>query len=412
MLKMHGCKIIQIFFIICLTLDLNSCYQKPEFTNQQTENKGNILIWHSFTNNDARVFESILNEYRSIHPNLKLVSEYVSEKNMSNQFVEQSQSGLGPDLAIIWYSHIYELSQKSIIIELDSKKINLSQYLPVTLNHIKLNNKIYALPFSIDVQVLCYDKNKIKNPAKTWSEILEQSKTGIKVGITSDFISSFWGVGSMGGKLLDKQGNLEFPKLAWSQWLGILQKANIEPHTILSEEKELLRNAFIKGELDYYTCESIEISELKNKLPKNNLGVTVLPGENNQTAKPLIDTEVIVLNKASSPKQQQLALQIANFLTNPEQQEKFAVQAESQIPTNIESQVDYRLSPIQAILLKQAQEGVSIPLDIISKTKGRITKRGNELYHQVLAGEITADEAANEMNKLVNLINQENRANQ
>ena len=412
MLKMPCLKLIKILVIICLTLYLNSCEQKANLTNQPTETKGNLLIWHSFTNNDAQVFKSILNEYSSIHTNLKLVSEYVSEKKMTNQFIEQSQSGFGPDLAIIWYSHLYELSQKTIIIELNSKNIDLSKYLPVTLNHIKLNNKIYALPFSMNVQVLCYHKNKIKIPAKTWSELVQQTKRGIKVGITSDFISTFWGVGSMGGKFLDQQGNIAFPKVAWSQWLQMLQKANIEPNTILSEQKQLLREAFIKGELDYYTCESIEISEIKNKLPKNNLGVSLLPGENNQTAKPFIDTEVIVLNQSSSPKQQQLALQLANFLTNLEQQEKFAVQAESQIPVTIESQVDYRLSPIQAILLKQAQDGISIPLDLISKTKGRIGKRGNQLYYQVLAGEITADEAANEMNKFVILINQENRSTQ
>ncbi|XWK88233.1 MAG: extracellular solute-binding protein [Phormidium sp.] len=400
---------IKILFLTCLILSINACHIKTEFTNQKVVTQGNLLIWHSFTNNDAQVFNSILNEYRSIHPNVKLVSEYVSEKNIGDRLIAQSQSGFGPDLAIVWHSDIYELIKKSVIIELDAQHINLSQYLPVTINHIKLNNKIYALPFSIDVQVLCYHKNKIKNPAKTLSELLQQSKTGIKVGITSDFISSFWGVGSMGGKFLDQQGNLKFPKVAWSQWLKWLQKANIEPNTILNEEKQLLQEAFIKGELDYYTCESIEISELKNKLPKNSLGISLLPHENNQPATPFIYTEVIVLNKASSPKQQQLALQIANFLTNTEQQEKFAIQAESQIPVNIESRVDYRLSPIQAILFKQAQDGISISLDHFSKTQGRVGKRGNELYYQVLAGEITAEEAANQMNQLVNSINQENR---
>ncbi len=393
-------------FVLILVFLLSSCAKSE--TNITDKLNQKLLIWHSFIGNDAQIFNELLTSYQTLYPQIQIINEYVNNDQITNKFIEDSKLGLGPDLALVEFSSLIDLSKHKSILELQPNDINLTRYLPITLNQIYLKNKIYAIPFSIKVRVLCYNKNHIKQPAKSLSELVEQAKQGRVVGMTSSYINTLWGVGNFGGRFFNDKGHLYLSERAWSQWMNWLKIVNSESTIILSEDKELLRKAFIDHKIDYYTCESTEISALKVHLSEEELGVTFLPKGKQNVASPIIYTQTIVFNYVSSPKQQKLALDLSNFLTNTENQQLWAIQTESQIPANVNVKIDRRLSEIEYILYQQSKHGVAIPLDLIINMKPDDFAKQDYFYNRVLFGEMSPMNAAAQINKIHKLVQTNN----
>ncbi|HEY9864483.1 MAG TPA: hypothetical protein V6D21_09945 [Candidatus Obscuribacterales bacterium] len=104
----------------------------------------------------------------------------------------------------------------------------------------------------------------------------------------------------------------------------------------------------------------------------------------------------------SSLQQQNLALKLAEFFTNPEQTRKrLTLLAGSFIPAHQNINVNSRLFPLEAILVEQSKTAIAIPLDQVESA--RIwAKMGYSLYPQVLGGSITAQDAANQITETFN----------
>ena len=142
------------------------------------------------------------------------------------------------------------------------------------------------------------------------------------------------------------------------------------PNFILADESSVLDRAFAAGQLAYYICKSEDISDLQASLGKDKLGITTLPQAGNKPAGPLLLTKAIVFNRISSQNSTELALQLAGFLTNTEQQTRLGLETESMIPSNRNVKLDRRLSPIQAVLFAQSQTAVAVSLDYIYEYEG------------------------------------------
>ena len=121
-------------------------------------------------------------------------------------------------------------------------------------------------------------------------------------------------------------------------------------------------------------------------------------------------TSVLLLSKASSPKNTDLSLQLVQFLTNVRQQTKMILETESQIPINTEVKLDNRLTPIVAALLTQSKTAVAVPLDnlIQSETNAEAQESvrgfGEKIMKQVIEGEMEPSEAAKEFSRQIKLI--------
>jgi ABC-type glycerol-3-phosphate transport system substrate-binding protein len=134
-------------------------------------------------------------------------------------------------------------------------------------------------------------------------------------------------------------------------------------------------------------------------LGNDNVGVALLPHENN-IATPILGTGMFIFNRASSPQQLQIALKLVQFITNPQQQLKLSSQSVF-IPSNREVILNPILYPIQTALMQQAQSSLAFNLDDIEQLAA-IADVGEQLYRQVLAGELSSEAAAMQLIQLVN----------
>lgn len=382
-----------------LPTSLQTIVEQADATTTQLQ--GRILLWHPFEGTEATVFNAILDEYSDLYPKVEIVREYVPREEMAERFMLQTHAGLGPDVLINWNIYALVLIEAGMLRALPAEEVEPSRYLDATIAQVRYRGKFYGLPLSTNLPVLCYNKQQVERPPKTLTDLLEAARAGHRVAVLSGFFETFWGAGNFGGQLFDSQGKVLLDRGGWAEWLEWLKTAQNEQNFILSDDREALRQAFYQGELAYSTCASYELPDIRERLGEDTLGVTLLPQHEGNPAAPALVTNTFMFSQAASANNREIALHVANFLTNPQQQLNLVLGTESQIPTSSKVKIDWRLSPIQSVLLAQAKTSVAIPLDYIQRG-WRVKDYGDVLYKSVLEGEIEPSDAASELSDNVN----------
>jgi maltose-binding protein MalE len=387
---------------------LTACSDSPPTRKSATELQGTLLIWHPFQKEAAKIFTGFLNDFKQLNPEVQIVSEYVPANGLSKRFIKEGEYGFGPDMMINLGGMLPELVKAGHIQAIPEKALDLSSYFPKTWTNVRYQGKFYGWPLSYQLRVLCYNKAKIKQrltdktlnqPPSGLDELIKRARKGYSVGMVSSFEDTFWGMGIFGAKFFDAQGFMKPELEGWAKWLEWLKQADNEPNFILIRDRDILHKAFAQGQLTYYICNSNEIADLKSSL-KDNLRVATLPAEPNRPAAPILYTTVMMFNRNSSPNQTNLALKLAEFMTNPEQQIKGIVQSQSFIPSNQKVRINEKLLPLQAVLQKQSQTAVAIPLNRLEPILA-VAEQGDVLYQKAIAGDITPSQAAQKLTEVV-----------
>lgn len=404
---------VKIGLILATLLLTTSCnFQgKSLITSKQSEPlQGKILLWIQIplgltevqSRQDEEVFKDTIEEFRELYPQIQVFVKFLPLGKTLEPFESQLKRGAGPDLLLVYSSRqIFRLIKTGAFRVLDKSQVDQSQFRPEALKHVSYQGQIYGLPMYLLTQVLCYNKDKVQELPRTLPELVEQARQGYSVGLHSGFVEAFWGTEIFGGHPFDDQGRFILAQGGgWAKWMEWLKRAENEPNFILSNDAEALQQAFVEEKLAYLTCSSSWIPYFREELGKDKLEATILPGKANQPAAPVLQTAALLFNRASSPKQNQLALKLAQFLTNVEQQNQIEA-AIPFIPSNKNVTINQNLFPLRATLLKQSRNAVAIPLDYVAKTEV-IVEYGEILYQQILAGEITPEEAATQLTLTVN----------
>ena len=379
-----------------------SSFQNQDI-NQNSASKqfsGNILLWHDETINEAQAQQTVRN-YQQINPDVNIIVEIVRKEELLKRFLQQFRAGLSPNILLVDYDLMFEFIRVNSLMAIDPKIINLADILPTALTQVTYQDKVYGIPGAIFTQVLCYNKNKVnKNQLpQNLDDILSQAKAGYTFGIPSSFQDTFWGIQIFGGEIFDNQGRFSLKSGSWAAWMTWLQLAKTIPNVILSSSIVALEKSFIEGNLDYFVCDASSIFNLKKALVKDNLGVTILPGQPEHPAGPLLYSKVLVIPNNFSSRQTAITLDFARFITNKQQQQRGAMDIGSFIPPNKTIRLDRRLFPIQATLEEQARNAVAIPLRDIPQAE-IIFPIGETLYQQILEGTISPKEGGEQLLQL------------
>ncbi|MEA5508534.1 extracellular solute-binding protein [Crocosphaera sp. UHCC 0190] len=388
----------------CFLILLTAC--QLTMLEQQSILQGRLLIWHPFQGENGIIFQNLLDDFQQLYPDVQLLSEYIPQTKLSQQFIQKSRAGLGATVLIDFAEQIPNMTKAGSIQPLTTKNLDLSKFLPSMVTQISYQDKIYGIPLVSQIRALCYNQAKLKALPSTEDQTLTQppfglegllirARKGYSVGMVSTFEDTFWGLSIFGGKFFDADGLIKPELEGWGKWLKWLKKAETQPNFILIRNRDLLHDAFAQGKLTYYVCNSNEIGDLKTTL-KNDLQVIPLPGEPNHRATPLLYTTVMMVNRSASINETELALQLAQFMTNPEQQLKAITQSLTFIPTNHKVSINQQLLPIEAMLHQQSKTAVAIPTDSVENIL-EIFEQGDILYQKAIAGDLSPSQAVKEL---------------
>ncbi|MDJ0902719.1 MAG: extracellular solute-binding protein [Xenococcus sp. MO_188.B8] len=397
--------------LVTFSLAISCSMQGQDRTkNQLEELQGEILVWLEMSTESNPnledphkiVFEDSLEEFKELYPRIKVFVKYFARGESIELFESQAKRGAGPDILLVYSNYpIVQLIKNKNLRAIDEFEINLSQFSDEIIKQVRYRDKIYGLPIYLSTQVLCYNKEHIKTTPKTLAELIEQARQGHSVGLVSGLGETFWGAGIFGGSLFDDSGRLAMNvNGGWARWMRWLKEAQNEPNFILSNKKEVLRRSFIQGKLAYLVCSTDVIPDFVEAMGKDRLGVTMLPTQGNQPATPLVNVGVSFFNRDSSPNQTQIALKLANFLSNREQQEQTQA-AIPIIPSNKNVRFNQKLFPLRSTLHEQSKNAVSISLDE-RENLAVIVQEGNSVYKKVLEGEISPEEAVARLSQTFN----------
>ncbi len=396
-------RIIVAVFIISLIGVSAAVLMFSNMRSSDGDLAGNVLIWHTYGNDDAAAFNQILDDYEQLNPLVNIHQKsFATPGDLLDQYQLTVDSGLGPDLFIGNAEWVTPLANSHSIDAFPQDVVNSvsSQYLPAAVQAFTYNDELYGLPLSLVTPALYYNKKNVDKPPETLDGLLTQAAEGHTVLLSTDFKDAFWGVQAFGGKFVDEEDRVILDQGGYANWLDWLMSARNAPGMILDANRASLQERFIEGDASYYVGYPSEIETLVESLGENNLGVAPLPSGPTGSAGPLLDVTGVLLGPSSSENQRDISVDLAGYLTNAEQSTKL-MNVASQIPANSSVRINSRLHPIAAGFLAQARSAVRLPNTDQMSEAWSIADRA---YRQVMGGVLSPIEAAAQTTESINQV--------
>ena len=365
---------------------------------------GEILLWHDWSGADAELLNELVNKFSTIHPEMTVVTQSFPADTLQEKFMHSVTSGLGPDLLIGQAAWAQEFADAGLIKAMTKEKVGVNPdeiYLSSALTTLDYDGQLYGLPFSLSTDALCYNKSLLGGhmPAETLSALLEQAVEGKQVALSTEFNQAFWGIKTFGGELFDEKGRVILDQGGFANWLVWLKNAQNMPNITLGNHDDALMQ-FVDGHAAYYVCNSAEIRTLQQTLGAELVGVAPLPAGPNNPAGPLLNAEALLFSKASDAKQTNIAMNLALFLTNAEQQKKLATEV-AKVPANSAARIDNDRFPIVSALMRQSRTAVPIRLSHIQQAE-TVSLYGQRHYSEALEGVLSVTDAIAKLTSHVN----------
>lgn len=142
---------------------------------------GNVVLnfWKPFE--DSQNIQPLITAYQQAHPNVQIVYTKKNIENYEADLIDALASGTGPDIFSINNAWLPKYTDK--LTPAPDKTFIIKDYkdafVDVAVKDFTKNNKIYAVPLSVDSLALYYNKDLlgsagIATPPKTWAELASQ----------------------------------------------------------------------------------------------------------------------------------------------------------------------------------------------------------------------------------------------
>lgn len=158
--------------------------------------------WDVPNNNQYRVFDYAIKEFKQKHPNVQIKYENgIQKSDYRNWLSEKIVQGQSPDLMIVPNNSFNLLASNGAFKDLsglmNTNQISSHSFYPVALKTGQLNGKQYALPFQANPRFIVMNKdlllkNKLSTPSFNWTptelkRICRQLAITNHKGITSEY---------------------------------------------------------------------------------------------------------------------------------------------------------------------------------------------------------------------------------
>jgi arabinogalactan oligomer/maltooligosaccharide transport system substrate-binding protein len=404
---MNFCK--QWLSLLLLSLFVAACtFTQPQ--NPATL-QGRVLLWHAWPEPKAAALTAVLNRFQALNPEVVVKQQaFATPAALLSQFQTAAAAGLGPDLILAPSGWIRPLQEAKLIdnIAATLPSTTIDRFWPAARTAMRYEGSIYGLPLTVETMVLYYDRRLVEQPPATLDELLVAATDGQIVELSTTFVDAFWGVQAFGGQLLDSDGRVALDQGGLAEWLAWLESARATPDLILEANRAALLERFITGGVAYYVGQTNEYAAILagrtpdpaagNQAAVAQIGVAALPQGPSASAGPFLQTEGLLFSNVSSANQRVLALALAQFITNAEQQTTL-MRTAGLLPANRRVQVNVALEPVIAAMLTQVRTAAPLPN---SPTLETLFRLGDSAYSQVLEGEIDPVTAAANLTAALN----------
>ncbi len=154
-----------LFFFTCLSL-----FSTPR------ANRTELKIWESSGSEKSFILYA-MKEYKKIKPNVRIIYEPVEATDARNKIELDGPAGVGADIFVSPHDHIGALVSGGHILPVENASEYMAHFYPMAKQGATYNGVVYGYPLAAETYALFYNKDLIKNPPKTWDEIITLAKT-------------------------------------------------------------------------------------------------------------------------------------------------------------------------------------------------------------------------------------------
>lgn len=239
-------------------------------------------LWHSYRGEERAALESVVRSFEEENPDVKVKVLAVPDESFDNKVFTAIPRGSGPDVFIKAHDIIGNWADNKIIEDLshDMTQAELEAFHPTTIQAMRYGNGFYAIPLAYKSTLLFYNKDLVKTPPATTSELLDFIKKntdfasqhyGLVYLNTEVFYHSAW-LNGFGGSLFDSDGKVRLntpenvASFEFARQLSAYQPAGMDGARV--------KSLFNDGQAAMVINGPWFMAELRSDL---NYGVAVLP---------------------------------------------------------------------------------------------------------------------------------------
>ena len=284
------------------------------------------------------VTEDAIDHIRSVDPTIRPQLTLSTQKNFVDEIEDQTRSGFGPDLLITDSDTALELYKRKlvdpIVISLEDRADTPSYLFDlVTAN----DGQLVGRPVNQFVQLACFNKERLPSPPQTLEQMekdSEENNFDMALQLKDLFRSaeSLDAGEAMEAALAKRPPDAE-RQANVTDWLQWLENASYQQNIRFLNDQRTLRDALVAGELDWITCWSSSLRELREQM-KDKLALAPLPKGPSTKLKAATKLQVWALGRNSSPTQREKSLVMIDFITKPWAQKTYALAGRNSLPVN------------------------------------------------------------------------------
>lgn len=178
------------------------------------EKKIELKVWESSGSEQSYIMYAI-KEFKRVNPKVRIRYEPVESTDARNKIELDGPAGVGADVFVAPHDHIGALVTGNHILPVDDADEYMKDFLSLAKKAAAFDGVVYGYPLGAETYILFYNKDILKNPLKTWEEIISyaqnwnvpvENKFAISWAVTDPYYS-FMFLDSFGATLFGPDGN-------------------------------------------------------------------------------------------------------------------------------------------------------------------------------------------------------------
>lgn len=397
-------KLITIGFIVAVLI---SC---QNFFSHRAENQPVTIKFSGWGDPiERRLLQEVINNFETIHPNIKVKYEVISE-----QYMDVIQARLignaAPDVFYLDALQAPFLMDKNVLEPLESHltpAFKLEDFEENFLSPFKYDTHIYGLPKDYSTLALFYNKKALadaglNHPPQTWDELLSYSKRltvdrngdgkidQYGLGVTPELARLAYIIEAFGGQVVNQSGDAEFASEDSLAGLQLVVDQYQERTSVRASDVGAKSGGemFGRGKVAMVIEGCWVIPFLQENFPQMEFATAEVPRINDRPGTMLL-TVAYVMNRESKHKQE--AWELISYLTSSEGMAKWASSG-LVLPTRrtVAKELGYDHDPLRTPLIAGVKYATTWQ---IGQYPSLVMNHFNNQFFSALLGEQPLDQA-------------------
>lgn len=178
----------------------------------------NLVLWHAKQDAEGDALIELIDAFIEANPNITVEQVFNPSGTLQDSFIAAAGAGEGPDMVIWANDSAGPWASAGLLTDLTSSidEELRAQATDTAWGTFTFEDSVWGIPYSAKTLAFFYNKALVPEAPETWADVLAASEELAADGLTglafqNGFFHSAGFLFSLGGELMDAEGNAAFP---------------------------------------------------------------------------------------------------------------------------------------------------------------------------------------------------------